>query len=360
MSNILHFSQRAAVKQEAAEWLVRLDKGAISKQESDDFKEWLARSDFHQRYLLELAACWDSMAVLKELSEIFPFISQRPVTGKVSRRSAKKNIWNRFAMACSAGLVLLAVATVYFFSSTQKFVTNVGQQAAYTLNDGTVIFLNTDSQVEVTYSREERVVNLLQGEVSFDVVKNPVRPFVVYAGNGVVQAVGTVFNVKYIRNAVDVIVTEGRVKVYGEVTKNVPQSLPNFNIAEKITTVSDQTKGQNASAKKEIFLDPGESLRYSDKIDRVELDLKKDVMLRKLAWQKGAIIFQGETLQDALLEISRYTDKELVIVDPVISQTRIGGHYKTDDINALLTALSLGFGIKVEQVSDGQIQLSAR
>ena len=48
----------------------------------------------------------------------------------------------------------------------------------------------------VDYRGDNRIVRLSRGEVNFDVAKDPHRPFVVYAGDGLVWAVGTAFNVR--------------------------------------------------------------------------------------------------------------------------------------------------------------------
>ena len=79
-----------------------------------------------------------------------------------------------------------------------------------------MLTLNTDSELSVDYSGDNRIIHLSRGEVNFDVAKDPHRPFVVYAGDGLVWAVGTAFNVRLIEDSVDLTVTEGRVKgVFG-------------------------------------------------------------------------------------------------------------------------------------------------
>jgi transmembrane sensor len=59
-------------------------------------------------------------------------------------------------------------------------------------------------------------VDLAQGEAWFQVAKAPDRPFTVTAGRVRVQAVGTAFNVRRAGVGVDVVVTEGTVKVWSE------------------------------------------------------------------------------------------------------------------------------------------------
>ncbi|MBI4626652.1 MAG: FecR domain-containing protein [Verrucomicrobia bacterium] len=58
--------------------------------------------------------------------------------------------------------------------------------------------------------------SLARGKAHFTVAKNPSRPFVVSAGGGDVQAVGTVFNIRLRSEAIEVFVTEGKVQVDSE------------------------------------------------------------------------------------------------------------------------------------------------
>ena len=71
--------------------------------------------------------------------------------------------------------------------------TAVGEQREMQLPDGSMIALNTDSQLEVTYGENYRDVRLLKGEALFEVTRDPARPFIVDAGIRRVEAVGTAF-----------------------------------------------------------------------------------------------------------------------------------------------------------------------
>ena len=88
---------------------------------------------------------------------------------------------------------------------------NVPRQIA--LADGSIVELNRDSEVLPQFTRTERRVILLKGEAHFSVTKDPTRPFIVRAGHVDVRAVGTAFNVHLQSAAVEVLVTEGTVKL---------------------------------------------------------------------------------------------------------------------------------------------------
>ena len=93
----------------------------------------------------------------------------------------------------------------------QTFRTTRGGFQRIVLEDQSAIELNTDSEVRVSLSRKMRSVELVRGEASFEVAHDTSRPFIVSAGNTAVRAIGTKFDVRWLDNAVEVIVDEGKV-----------------------------------------------------------------------------------------------------------------------------------------------------
>ena len=95
-----------------------------------------------------------------------------------------------------------------------QYSSEIGEFREIALPDGSEIGLNTNSRAEVDYKQEARFVRLLEGQAHFDVSHNPDKPFVVYANDIAVRAVGTAFAV-YIREdgSVEVTVTDGQVEL---------------------------------------------------------------------------------------------------------------------------------------------------
>ncbi len=350
-NNVTRLPNRELVKQEAGSWLVRIDSGDLSHEEQRLFQIWINQSSFHKECIEKLAKNWDSMGILSELSELFPASEVNFTSDGKDKKHRKVFAYiPQTAIAISFALIVSISSMLFYFGTNTElpevYATTVGERAEYLLSDGTNISMNTDSNVLVDYSGDLRIVTLQKGEVTFDVAKNPNRPFVVYAGEGMVWAVGTSFNVRYTSLDVDVTVTEGIIKVFADVAKE--------SFRPKFVTKHTKT---NHPEQKEAIVEAGQRVTFRNTIGPAST-IESEVIEQKLAWQKGALIFNGETLEQVIDEISRYTDKKLVIVDPKIKNIRVGGHYKTDDVNGLLDTLSKGFDIKVTKVSKDQIHLS--
>lgn len=349
MSNIKQLPNTEIVKQEAGIWLARLDNGDLSDKEHADLQRWMSTSEFHADYLKRLVVNWDRMDVLSELADLFPLKSiEHRAPGMAGNRLA----WvGAAAVVVAIVAMLLAVELPSGSTSVDAlpverptpvvYHTAIGDFTSVKLKDGTVMKLNTNSLVEVEFDAELRSVTLLRGEASFKVASDPSKPFVVRGGNGFAWAVGTQFNVRLLNDAVDVTVIEGRVKIVTGAGKTEPQAM----ISPKVDDSAHQ-----------VLLRAGESVRYDQDIEILKVHEQAD-MDQKLAWQRGSLIFNGESLEDAIAEISRYTSLQLLIIDPEINDIPIGGHFKTDDIEGLLAALATNFDIRVDQVSPDQVHL---
>ncbi len=100
--------------------------------------------------------------------------------------------------SAAASVAIAAMVGIWFFLTSGPVVysTGVGEQASFSLPDGSVVNLNAQSSLEVHYTKQERTVHLLTGEVLFNVKKRPDRPFLVLTERTKVRAVGTSFNVR--------------------------------------------------------------------------------------------------------------------------------------------------------------------
>ncbi|MEO6186209.1 MAG: FecR domain-containing protein, partial [Steroidobacteraceae bacterium] len=179
MSNLTAFPDLAAAREQAAEWIVRMDRG-LSAAEQPEFSQWL-RGTANRRAFEELGGLWKDLDVVSVLAEVCP----RPAA-RTSRRM-------RALLAAGLAAALLAAVALQFMPrgtaplsapagtalSVEAFATAVGEQKSFTLRDGSLLTLNTDSRVEVSLSKNVRKLSLRRGEAHFEVAHDAARPFVV-------------------------------------------------------------------------------------------------------------------------------------------------------------------------------------
>ena len=189
------------IEQQAADWLIRLDGDrAPSAAELEELKAWMQRSPAHKAQLKRLTQYWHRANLLTELSIPLPD-SKRPNGLFASLRYQFRQLftynWQATTSFGAALTLTVAVVTGLLLinpddvSGNGIYETRIGEQNSITLVDGSVIQLNTDSHIQVNYEKNQRSIVLMAGEAHFEVAKDPSRPFVVKAGDGMVRAVGT-------------------------------------------------------------------------------------------------------------------------------------------------------------------------
>lgn len=356
MDNVVRFPRDRREYEAAAAWLARLDRG-LEDRERAELAAWLRKSRVNVHALVELAGVWDDLEVLSDLSALLPLEPPaRPrrtrsyVVGALGAASA--------ALACGLGLWVWLAGSVEAPASTaavayeRTFATEIGERAVEDLPDGSRITLNTHTEMSVSLSDEERVVEMRRGEAHFSIARDVERPFGVRAAGRVVQAVGTAFNVRLEdTGGLEVIVTEGEVRVFdvGGVRRGAGRA---GTLDARDPAVGTALVGGQAVRLGEGAPDAGAGPSIL-RLEPADLDIE-------LAWQRGMVIFTGEPLEAVLVEFSRYTTTELVLESEELAEVRVGGYFRVGDIEGLLAALRENFHISAERVAGERVVLRAQ
>jgi transmembrane sensor len=342
MSEIFKLRTRSQIEEEAAVWVWRMDSDSVSAANRDAFNTWLRRDSRHRRAYEDLTHVWtglNGLAEAKREEKIATFTRTSP-----DSRLGGRNRW----WAAAAAAIVLGIAVAAWMrmgSELQTLATAVGQQRSVTLADGSVVTLNTNTIVETHLQRSVREIYLRQGEAHFQVAHDRSRPFLVHAGDAVVRAVGTQFEVRLRSDQhVDVVVNEGRVEVRSEVAAEPASSGHDARVTPR-SRVHTLTAGQQLSATGNDYSVVAVSTHRLSSV---------------LAWRDGAVVFDGEPLSDAIAEIGRYTDARIIVNDPQVAALRVGGRYRTGDVQAFLDALQTAFPVSIHHGSDGVVYIDPR
>lgn len=311
------------VDSRAADWAVRRDLGKVSSAEEAEFQAWLSADARH------LGAYGRAEAVLGRLERL-----SGTALESSSPESPEPSAWSRRRVVLTGGAaasVVAAVGTGLYLPRRDAdgiFSTAIGEIREVVLADGSVVFLNTDTRIQVRFTQASREIALLCGEALFDVAKNRQRPFIVSAGDTRVRAVGTAFTVSMLpKRPIEVLVKEGVVELQ---RPSLPEDVP-----------------VRASANIKA-LAPLDAPIVTMEMPEVRLD-------RNLAWQRGQIAFDNQTLEDAATEFARYSEVH-VVVDPAVSGKTITGLFASNDPVAFARAAGSVLKLRVE-VSGNEVRI---
>ncbi len=309
---------------EAARWAARRLGGPASAREERAFEAWMrdeANADAYRAFeqasgALDHAADDLLAEALAEDLEDF--------TRETERRRRPLVLG---AMAMAASLVAAVVVTLGVFvdlngvSEPAHYATALGERRTVTLEDGSRVALNTDSAVEVVYSRAARSVEFSSGEAMFDVERDETRPFRVATAFGAVEVLGTSFNIRADARETVISVVSGRVRATG-------------------------------ADGRDVVLGAGDRLvlnvNGSSPVTRFDAD-------RLLAWRRGVARFEARPLSEVTAELNRYFDPPILVGDSSLRDFPVTGEFDLNDRETAIRGLSLAFGLDVLETDAGAV-----
>ena len=189
-----------------------------------------------------------------------------------------------------------------------------GGQFLINLQDGTKVWLNSESQLKYPVSFEDgldRRVELIYGEAYFDVSPSENHggsKFKVANQNQEIEVLGTEFNIKAYKDETNIYTTlvEGKVLVKKGNTLNqlTPNQMSNFDLTKNTITLTT--------------------------VD----------VYNEISWKEGIFSFDGKTLKDIMTVLSRWYDFEVEFRDKSIEEEEfVGILEKGQDIEDILRSI---------------------
>ena len=369
MEKITTLQRDKAIREEAREWVIVFNRDEPpSPEQIRGMQAWVSRSPVHAAELERAEARWEDTSQLRELAvPLCPRCndsSSGETTGWWGRWFDKGTLslggWGAMASLLAVSVVLFSLYSAPAAIGNGVYGTAVGELRLLTLEDGSQIQLDTDSQAEIYFDDAVRRIYLRQGKAHFDVAKNADRPFEVYAADGLVRAVGTAFSV-YLKqsNHVEVLVDEGKVdlvRVDRAAVRPAIGSTASASVAESkpLNGKKDWLVGSAVNAFGS--LERGEAALFN-RLEEQFTVLAERELEQQQSWRKGVLIFAGEPLGQVVSEIGRYTSAKIEIKDFSLGELQVGGRFNIGDIDALFNVLESAFDVRVVIVAENHYQL---
>ncbi len=348
--------RRRRINAEAAAWHLRFRDGTADEG-SSDYLNWLAESPDHGVAMTRARSTWDVFGDHAAAPEVVK--ARRDALDRSGRFAARR--WAVFgsvprsAKVVAAVVILAAVVTpVLLFwqqvddrpangiTAVQVFETDIGETRIVTLSDNSRVSLDAFTRLKVRYTEKERDIELERGQAHFDVATDPTRPFRVTAGDQVITAIGTAFNVEMVGDDVLVTLLEGEVVVTE--TPAAKQTLPSLPVEAALP-----------AARK---LKPGQLLVASASQGPQIVD---DISIQKTnAWRDGKVFLDGDFLPVAIARMNRYSRIKLSVADDSLEAVRISGVFNAGDTDAFVEALEAYFAVDARRMTSSSIELHAR
>jgi transmembrane sensor len=316
------------VKQEASEWIARLNADEVTAEDRARFDSWKRADPLNSQVFEALSQTWRRFVdagPLVRTAACAEALDSAPA-GRPRRR------WSAVLAAAAVLVVLLTGAYLQWLAPATRFASAVGQQLTVPLPDGSSMELNSNSVARVDYSSRQRVIRLERGEAFFRVAHEASRPFWVTAREGWVGAVGTEFNVYLRATGLRVTVSEGTVKA-GESRDGLSSEQSGERNTPSWVTL---TGGQQAD------------LEARSAVKRA---LSAEELAEAVAWRTGMVSFENQPLAEVVAELNRYSAEQLVLQDEALRALPVGGTFQAGPKGAaaLLRMLEQNFAVRVRR-----------
>jgi transmembrane sensor len=318
-------------EREASGWIVRIKAHDVTKRERQEFETWVNANPEHAKAYAKLERTWAVVASMQHLK------------GQVAANESapKRSTWRAPAMAIAASALLAIGAFAWFAQqppavTAQQVETAPGELRTITLADGSSIELSGGSQASLQVTDDERRVELFSGYALFDVTHDPERPFVVHTPRGDIRVLGTSFVIRVSETQVRTTVLRGSVSGAASRTG--------------LLSVLGPRDAVTAEVNQEILLD--------DEGAQV-VAIAAEIIPRRLAWQEHMLAFDGETLNEAIAEVSRQTGWTFDLADPELGAMPVGG-YVAADPEAFIQLMSLSLNLDARRDGERRVVLTRR
>lgn len=332
MKNELGPAQPAHTREqlEAIEWFIRLkdaeldshDRKGARRKLLDEYWAWANTSPDHPRAFEETAACFYALGEeLRRQSDLAHLIGIPVAATPPTQRRPIRELLTAAAVVCATVVIALAL---WPWSKATTYSTSTGERRSVTLADGSLVHLNAQSTIRVWYSRTQRGVTLIGGEVLFDVQPDPRRPFKVRTDTTEIRVLGTEFNVYQRYGPARVAVVRGSIQV---------SAYPGTSAAPLTLFPGDVVDVEGQTLAKEANPD----------VDDI------------VAWPKGELVADHMTVAAAAAELNLNNSRQLKIVGDKASQKRITGTFATNRPDVLAELLEGDPDLSVRADDDGWI-----
>jgi transmembrane sensor len=310
---------------EAGAWIARLGDESAAADIGLEFDTWLVVDPANRAAYRHALSLWHEFdahaeAVLGELADTNLEMPPAPVVTLVpraARRSPPPRWWvGAGGAALAASLVLAVMPSVLTSPTVQTFVTAKGQHQHVALADGSIVDLDAETKLSVSFSHGERRLALSEGQAIFDVVHDESRPFTVHVGGHVVRDVGTQFDVRKRGADVTVTVAKGRVEISSE---------------------------GGVTLSRAIFLDPGQRVEIEPSgIAQMSLVDPQETF----SWRAGRLVYRDRPLAEVVADLNRQFVEQTQIADPELGKLPITGVIVLDNPRDVMARLSLMLPIR--------------
>lgn len=305
-----------SVRDQALAWFTLAQSGEISPQQQEQLQHWRQSDPHHER-------AWQRFNTLAQQLQRRSHQLSSPLARQTLQQTRTQDRDRRQVLKILLGAGLLggtawqASDSFWVQSALADYHTATGERRHHTLADGTQIWLNTRTLLDVQYDATERRLTLRQGEIDVLTASDPAgRPLRVYTAEARLQPLGTRFCVRR--------EDDGRGTLVAVSSGRVAASL---KASGEVSVIQANSQAWISSSR--VY--PAQPANLAD-----------------TAWVDGFIVVERMRLGDFVQTLSRYLPG-ILRCDPAVADLRLTGSYPLNDTEQIFTMLEQSLPVAVQR-----------
>ena len=295
-----------AALEQAAEWFAVLGDERVGEAQRQAWRHWLAASPAH-------AAAWQRVEAISGQFQALPAAQRSLAHGALQRSGrSRRQVLGSLLLLGAGGMLGLGATRLPWQGWTADLRSATGQVRELRLADGSHLWLNSASAVDVRYDASQRLLRLWQGELLLDSAADD-RPLLVETVHGRLQALGTRFSVRMRDEQTQLSVFQGAVRI-------------------------DCRGGPSR------VLQAGEQAAF----DTRHIGGSSPAAPAREAWQRGVLLADERPLGEFIAELAEHVPGYLG-VDPRVADLRLVGAFPLANPERIYAALEASLPVRVRR-----------
>lgn len=306
----------------------------LDDAEKQRFYDWINESEENKDFYFDLKTLYDASVSSTRKYNI--------------EKSWKKLLWKRrlrhltekrfyINVAKYAAVLLLGMLMMQYLAHDKQeptqileVKTNPGMTTSFTLPDGTLVFLNSESTLTYPsrFDSDSRNISL-QGEAFFKVAKDPEKKFFLSTSHqSQIEVLGTQFNVEAYEkeDKISTTLVEGKI-----------------DFIYKYDNVF-----------KKVMMNPGHKLVYNSKEGKAQLYTTSGES--ETAWKDGKIIFKDTPLEESMRMLEKRFNVEFIITNDRLKEYSFTGTFSKQRLERILQYFQLSSKIQWRYIESPDIE----
>jgi len=307
--------------------------GELHSDELSWFQEELRNDPEKKAMLEEFRLIWDSAVPDQSYDLDAEWTLMQKKLPDLKIESSRSLLFYTYRIAAVLVLgVVLSFSLIYVNRTVgMERVVAENEPVEVVLEDGTEVIVNRHSKLKYSrkFNQEERKI-YLSGEAWFDVARDTTMPFVIDAGEALVEVLGTSFNVNAYKDNPTVEIT-------------VESGLVAMSAKEDLKDLIVMMAGSGGSYNK----------------NQRELKLIPTSDPNSISWKTRELFFDASTLREVTELLNKVYDTHIVIMNEELASCPITVTFRDQTLEAILNVLELTLDLQLTREGD-EIRLDGK